>query len=72
MSAIIAMIVAALPRALLYIASKLFTDDLFQIVLSRVLIAALKYAASLSKNTVDDEIVALVEKKLSTPPDQAS
>lgn len=68
MQVIIAMLIAAVPRALLFIASKIFTEELFQIVLARVLVAALKYAASLSKNTVDDELVTEIEKRLATPP----
>lgn len=64
MSGLLASVVAALPVVALKIASKLFTDAFMQSVAEKVLVAGLRKAASLSTNTLDDELVAEVEQRL--------
>lgn len=67
MGAFIAILVASIPNAMLAIASKLVSEKFMQAVLEKVLIAGLQKAAKLSTNTVDDELVADVQKRLAEP-----
>ena len=67
MDQILALLIAALPRALMLIASKIFTDAFFQKILTKIILSALNYAAALTTNTVDDQIVAEIERALNTP-----
>ena len=55
-----AFVLSALAQVGTSLAFKLFSAD----VLEKVIIKLLKYAASHSKTKVDDEIVALIEKKV--------
>lgn len=68
MNAIIAMLLAAIPNALLAIAAKLFTESFMQTLLQKLIVSAMKQAVKLSTNTIDDEIVRDIEAKLSEPP----
>jgi hypothetical protein len=63
MATLLAAILAAIPNALLAIGAKLFTDKFLQMVLQKVIIAGLEKAASLSINTIDDEVVADIKKR---------
>lgn len=63
-SALLAVILASVPNVLLAIASKLVTEKFMQSVLEKVLVYGLKQAAQLSTNTVDDELVLDIEKRL--------
>lgn len=64
MNAIIALIVAAIPQAIISIASKLFTADLLQAILTKIILLTLKKLAALSTNTIDDEVVKDIEQHL--------
>lgn len=67
MTALIAALLAALPNVLIAILSKFVTEKFLQSVLERVIIAALKKAATLTVNTIDDELVAEMEQRLKEP-----
>lgn len=62
MSAILSIILAAIPNALLAIAAKFVTEKFLQSVLEKMIVYALKKLAPLSTNTLDDEIVNDIEK----------
>ena len=62
MSTILSVILAAIPNALLAIAAKFVTEKFLQSVLEKMIIYGLKKLAPLSTNTLDDEIVADIEK----------
>lgn len=64
MGAFAAVLVAAIPNVLMAIMGKLVTETFMQSVLEKVLIVGLKKAASLSTNTLDDELVTDIEKRL--------
>lgn len=68
MTSIIAMILAAIPQALLAIASKLFTETFFQKILEKLLIQGLSYAAKMTTNTVDDSFVEEIRTRLEGKP----
>jgi len=67
MQAIIAIIMAALPKAIMAIAAKLFSDAFVQKILEKIVISGLKYLVTLSTNKIDDGIVADIEKRLTEP-----
>lgn len=67
MSAIISMLLAAIPNAILAIAGKLLTEKFMQAVLEKVLVTGLKKAAAMSTNTIDDEVVEDIKRRLSEP-----
>lgn len=67
MSALVAMILSVLPRVFLALAAALLKEEFLQDVLTKVIIAGLKHAVKLTNNTVDDEVVASVEKALAPP-----
>ena len=64
MTAFLTMILAALPNVFLAILGKIVTEDFMQGVMEKVLLAALKKAAAMTTNTVDDEIVSMIENRL--------
>ena len=64
MTVLLSTLLAALPRAFMFLLAKLLTEDFLQDVLAKIIIAGLKHAVKLTKNTVDDELVAEVEKRL--------
>lgn len=64
MSAIVAAILAALPNVLIAIGAKLFTEKFMQAILEKILIFGMNKAAKLSTNTVDDDLAAMVERRL--------
>lgn len=64
MSGLMAALAAAIPNALIAIGAKLFTDTFMQAVLQKVIVFGLRKAAKLSTNTVDDELVEDVVKRL--------
>jgi len=67
MGAIVAAMVAVIPNVFIGILSKLVTEKFLQAVLEKVLITGLKKAALLSTNTVDDDLVVDIEKRLKEP-----
>lgn len=67
MQTLIAILMTAIPQALMAIAGRLFTADLFQQILTRIILASLRHAVKLTQNTVDDDIVVEIEKRLNTP-----
>lgn len=64
MGSFLAVIMAAVPNVALAIFSKLVTEQFLQATLEKVLVYGLKKAAALSTNTLDDELVADIEKRL--------
>lgn len=64
MSNLLAMLVAALPNAIMAIAAKLFTEAFFQKILTKVLIAGARKAASMTTNAIDDELVEDIARAL--------
>lgn len=64
MSAFIATLMAVLPNVFLAVLGKLVTEKFMQSVLEKVLVAGLKTAASMTTNTLDNELVADIEKRL--------
>lgn len=69
MTALISALLAALPNVLIAILSKFVTESFLQSVLEKVIIAALRRAAKLTVNTVDDELVVEIEKRLAEKPE---
>ena len=67
MSAFIAMVLASIPNAILAIAGKLLTEKFMQSVLEKVLVTGLKKAAAMSTNTIDDDVVEDIKRRLSEP-----
>ena len=70
MNALFIGILAALPNILVAVFSKILTSALMQEVIERVIIFALKKAAPLTTNTLDDELVALITERLQEVPKQ--
>lgn len=70
MSALITAILAMLPNIFIGILSKFVSEKFLQAVLEKVLIYGLKHAARLTTNTVDDELVADIEKRLKEEPEK--
>ncbi|HEY6093819.1 MAG TPA: hypothetical protein VIU93_02590 [Gallionellaceae bacterium] len=68
MSTLLAAILAALPNVFVAIFAKLLTQSFLQSVVERVIIYTLQKAAPLTTNTLDDEIVAEVVKRLREQP----
>lgn len=66
MNALLATLIAVIPNAILGVVAKLATEQFFQSVIERVLIAGLKKAAKMTTNTVDDEIVTDIVARLKT------
>ena len=64
MNAIIGMLVAVVPQAIMAIAAKLLTQSMVQAALERIVLAGLKHAAKLTVNQVDDQVVADIEQRL--------
>lgn len=71
MQIMIAALLAALPKILIAILSKLLGEEFLQSVLEKIIIFGLKKAVALSTNTIDDEIVADIEKRFAekAPPE---
>lgn len=67
MPTLIAALLASIPNVLIAILSKLVTEKFLQSVLERVIVYALQKAAKLTINTIDDELVADMEKRLKEP-----
>lgn len=67
-----ALLMAALPRmfiaAVVGILSKLVSEKFIQEFLEQIIISALNRVAPLTTNSLDDKLVAMVEKRLTTPP----
>lgn len=68
MHAFVGTVVSMLPRAFMFLAAKVLTEEFVQHVMAKVVIAGLKYLVTLSKNTVDDELVAEIEKRINEQP----
>lgn len=66
MGAIFAGLLAAFPNALIAIGVRLFSEKFVQAILEKTIIYALKEAAALSTNKIDDEFAAMVEKRLTS------
>ena len=64
MSSIVAMLLAALPTAMLAIASKLFAQSVLQKFLEIIITKTMRAAANATTNAVDDELADLVEQRL--------
>lgn len=64
MTTFISLLLASIPNALLAIGAKLLTQSFFQSVLEKVIIRGLTYAVTLTTNTVDDELVEEVKRRL--------
>ena len=64
MSSIFAMLIAGLPKALMAISAKIFTEMFFQKILEKIIIFALEKAVSLTTNKIDDEVVEDIKRKL--------
>lgn len=64
MSAALAVLVAALPNAFLFVFAKVVTQSFMQSVIEKVLIYGLRKAAALTTNTLDDELVEEVATRL--------
>lgn len=64
MSALVATLLAALPNVFIGILSRLVSEKFLQSVLEKVLIYGLEKAASMTTNTVDDELVQDIKKRL--------
>lgn len=71
MSLLVSMVMVALPKALMGIAAKLLTEKALQEVLEKVLIYGLEKAAKISTNSIDDEVVADIKKRLAEPSEPA-
>lgn len=67
-SLLFAGLLAALPNALIAIGLKLFTEKFLQAVLEKIIVKSVKAAAKISTNTLDDELAAEVEKRLTEAP----
>lgn len=68
MSALAAILIAAVPNAFMAIVAKLVTQTFLQDVMEKILIRALDKAASMTTNTLDDELAAEVKKRLQERP----
>lgn len=64
MSALLAALLAALPNALIAIGAKFVTESFLQKVLTKVIVSGLRRLSKMSINTVDDELVEDVVKRL--------
>ena len=64
MNVFLAAMLAAIPNALLAIGAKMFSDKFMQMVLEKILIFGMKKAASMTTNTVDNELADMVETRL--------
>lgn len=71
MGTLTAALIAALTQALLAVAAKILNESFFQSVLEKIIIAALERAAKMTTNSVDDELVAEVKKRLAAAPGSA-
>lgn len=63
MTVLLSALLAALPKILIAILSKLLGEEFLQEVLEKIIIYGLKKAVALSTNTIDDEVVADIEKR---------
>ena len=68
MASLIAFLLAALPNILIAIISKFASEQFLQDFLETILIYALRKIAPLTTNTLDDDLVALVENRLKERP----
>lgn len=64
MGALLATLAAALPNVFLAVLGKVVTQSFLQSVLEKVLVRGLEKAATMTTNTIDDEIVADIKKRL--------
>lgn len=68
LTAFFASMIAMLPNVLLAVIGKIVTEQFMQAVLEKVLLRGLEKAATLTTNTIDDEVVQDIKKRLQTPP----
>ena len=64
MASLIAFFLAALPNVLIAIISKFASEQFLQNFLETIIIYALRKIAPLTSNSLDDDLVTLVEKRL--------
>lgn len=64
MSALIAALLVAIPHVLLAIFAKLVTESFLQTILTKLIVKGLEKLVPMTSNTIDDEIVAEVKKRL--------
>ena len=67
MPTLLAALLAALPNVLIAILGKFVSEKFLQSVLERVIIFAMRKAAELTVNTIDNELVDELEKRLKEP-----
>lgn len=63
-SAILAAILASIPNALIAIGVRVFNENFMQEVLEKVISYGIHKAAAMTTNTIDDDIVRMVEERL--------
>lgn len=63
MQILLAALLAALPKILIAILSKLVGEEFLQSVLEKIILYGLQKAVALTTNTIDDELVADIEKR---------
>lgn len=66
MSAFMAVLLAAIPNAFIGMLSKLVTEKFLQKVMEEIVVYAVKKAAGLTTNTLDDDLAAQVEERLTS------
>lgn len=64
MASFLTMLLAAIPNVLMAVLGKIATEKFLQSVLEKIIIYGLQKLAPLTTNTLDDEIVADMVKKL--------
>lgn len=69
MQILLAALLAAIPNVLLAIFSKLVTESFLNVLLTKLLLAGLRRAVKITINTVDDDLVAEIEKRLTEKPE---
>lgn len=69
MQLLLAALLAALPKAMISILSMLMGEEFLQSVLKKIIIFGLKKCVALTTNTIDDELVADIEKRFAEKPE---
>lgn len=64
MTALMSVLLAALPNIFVAIFAKIFTQAFMQEIIEKVLIYSLRKAAKMTTNTVDDDLVEEIAKRL--------
>ena len=64
MITLLSALVAAIPNAFMAVLSRLVTEKFMTRVVAKVTVAGLRWAAARTTNTVDDELVEDVAKRL--------